>query len=154
MKQLNKIETFLFIFGGLMMVAGVGLYVFGVAVKAVSIAFLVGAVLFAVMQTKQTYQGQSTTIKRLKSIMTVADVAFVVAGLLMFENAWHLLYQSVVWRNPDVFDFQAHTNYMEYINNKWVVALIIAAMLEMYSINRISYELKKEESKTEKNIKD
>ena len=86
--------------------------------------------------------------------MTVADVAFVVAGLLMFENAWHLLYQTVVWRNPDVFDFQAHTNYMDYINNKWVVALIIAAMLEMYSINRISYELKKEESKTEKNIKD
>lgn len=154
MKQLNKIETFLFIFGGLMMVAGVGLYVFGVAVKTVSIAFLVGAVLFAVMQIIQTYQGQSTTIKRLKSIMTVADVAFVVAGLLMFENAWHLLYQTVVWRNPDVFDFQAHTNYMEYINNKWVVALIIAAMLEMYSINRISYELKKEESKTEKNIKD
>ena len=154
MRQLNKFQTFLFILGGVLMVTGVGLYVFGVAPKVVSIAFLVGAVLFGVMQMMQRYEGKSLTIRRLRSIMTIADIAFILAGLMMAENSWHLLYQATVWHNPEVFNFEAHQNYMAYINNKWVVALLVAAVLELYSINRISYEQKKEDRKTEKNIKD
>ena len=73
---------------------------------------------------------------------------------MMAENSWHLLYQATVWHNPEVFNFEAHQNYMAYINNKWVVALLVAAVLELYSINRISYEQKKEDRKTEKNIKE
>ncbi len=137
-----------------MMVAGVGLYVFAVAPKVVSIIFLIGTVLFAAMQIAQRYEGTSLTLRRLRSIMTLADVAFIIAGLLMFENAWHLLFQATVWHNHDVMNFEAYESYMKYVNNKWVVALLVAAVLELYSMNRISYELKKEERKTEKNIKE
>ena len=135
------------------MVAGVGLYVFGIAPKVVSIVFLAGTILFAAMQIAQRYEGTALTLKRLRSIMTVADVAFVIAGLLMFENAWHLLFQATVWHN-DVMNFEAYESYMRYVDKKWVVALLVAAVLELYSINRISYELKKEDRKTEKNIKE
>lgn len=154
MRQLNKVQTILYILGGIMMVAGVGLYVFAVAPKVVSIIFLTGTVLFAAMQIAQCYEGTSLTLKRLRSIMTLADVAFIIAGLLMFENAWHLLFQATVWHNHDVMNFEAYESYMKYVNNKWVVALLVAAVLELYSMNRISYELKKEERKTEKNIKE
>lgn len=154
MRQLNKVQTILYILGGIMMVAGVGLYVFAVAPKVVSIIFLIGTVLFAAMQIAQRYEGTSLTLKRLRSIMTVADVAFIIAGLLMFENAWHLLFQTTVWHSHAVMNFEAYEGYMKYVNNKWVVALLVAAVLELYSMNRISYELKKEERKTEKNIKE
>lgn len=136
------------------MVAGVGLYVFGIAPKVVSIVFLAGTILFAAMQIAQRYEGTALTLKRLRSIMTVADVAFVIAGLLMFENAWHLLFQATVWHEHDVMNFEAYESYMRYVDKKWVVALLVAAVLELYSINRISYELKKEDRKTEKNIKE
>ena len=127
------------------MVAGVGLYVFGIVPKVVSIVFLAGTILFATMQMAQRYEGTALTLKRLRSIMTVADVAFVIAGLLMFENAWHLLFQATVWHEHDVMNFEAYESYMRYVDNKWVVALLIAAVLELYSMNRISYELKKQE---------
>ena len=127
------------------MVAGVGLYVFGIVPKVVSIVFLAGTILFATMQMAQRYEGTALTLKRLRSIMTVADVAFVIAGLLMFENAWHLLFQATVWHEHDVMNFEAYESYMRYVDNKWVVPLLIAAVLELYSMNRISYELKKQE---------
>ena len=154
MRQLNKAQTILFILGGFLIVAGVGLYVFTLAPKVVSIAFLAGTILFATMQMAQRYEGTALTLKRLRGIMTAADIAFIIAGLLMFENAWHLLFQATVWHNHDVMNFEAYENYMKYINNKWVVALLIAAVLELYSMNRISYELKKQDRKTEKNIKE
>lgn len=106
------------------------------------------------MQMIQTYKGTSITIRRLRTIMVIADVAFIVAGLLMFENGWHLLYRQIVYGSGDVPNISMHIKYLKYINNNWVVALLIAAILEMYSMNRISSELKKETRNAEKNIKE
>ncbi len=154
MRQLNKLQTALFAAGGLMMVAGIGLYVFGVLPGAVSIMFLAGSVLFAVIQAMQRYEGGSVTIRRLRKIMIAADAAFVVAGLLMVEDAWLVIYRQIGLGSAQTFSIETYQKYMQYVHNNWVVALLIAVILELYSMNRISYELKKENGKAEKTLKE
>lgn len=70
--------------------------------------------------------------------MVMGDILFIVAAILLVENVFHL-----------VFPFFAKTidgynAYVHYIHNNWVVALLIAAIFEMYTTHRISYELNKE----------
>lgn len=142
MRQLNKLQSALFIVGGILMVAGVGLFVFGVARQGLqqwaSLAFLLGAVLFAAMQTRQSYDGRSITIRRLRRIMLAADACFVLAGLLMAEQAWRVLYAQIATT------VGGYTGYMQLVWNNWVVVLLIGAILEMYTMHRISSELAKE----------
>lgn len=138
MRQLNKLQSALFITGGILMVAGVGLFVFGVAQPYSSLAFLLGAVLFAAMQALQSYDGRSITIRRLRRIMLAADACFVLSGLLMTEQVWRLLYAQVATT------VGGYTMYMQLVWNNWVVTLLIGAILEMYTMHRISSELAKE----------
>mgnify|MGYP003288540172 CR=1 FL=1 len=91
MKQLNKVQSTLFLIGGMLMVVGAGSYVFMWHQRVVCWVFMLGACLFAAMQMSQTYEGRSLTIKRLKRIMSVADMFFVLSGLLMVDNANALL---------------------------------------------------------------
>ena len=134
MKQLNTIQSALFLLGGVLMVIGAGCFVFMFVQQIACWIFLVGALLFASMQVNQTYEGQNLTIKRLKKIMTFADIFFVLAGLLMVDSAnmWLRYYFSDI------------TTYLNLVYNKWVLMLLAAAFLEMYSMHRISSELKKE----------
>jgi TRAP-type C4-dicarboxylate transport system permease small subunit len=81
-------------------------------------------------------------IRRLRRIMIFADILFILAGLLMVENAYNFLLPF----------FQNHiTNglnaYIIYIMGKWVVLLLVAAILEVYTTHRISHELEKEAKK-------
>ena len=69
------------------MVIGAGCFVFMFAQQIVCWIYLLGALLFAAMQVNQAYEGQNPTIKRLKKIMTFADIFFVLAGLLMVDSA-------------------------------------------------------------------
>lgn len=137
MKQLNTLQSALFLTGGILMVIGAGCFVFMFAQQIVCWIYLLGALLFAAMQVNQAYEGQNPTIKRLKKIMTFADIFFVLAGLLMVdsENMW--LRDS----------FSDPVTYFNLIYNKWVMLLLAAAILEMYSMHRIASELKKEEAK-------
>ena len=66
--------------------------------------------------------------------MMIGDVCFIIAGLLMLENAFLMLYRVLPW---DIW--------LKYCWNNWVIALLIAAILEMYTSHRISYELKKKD---------
>ena len=43
----------------------------------------------------------------------------------------------------DLFDNRVA--YLTYVYNKWVVFLLIAAILELYTVHRISNELKKQD---------
>ena len=119
------------------MVVGAGCFVFMFAQQIVCWIYLLGALLFAAMQVNQAYEGQNPTIKRLKKIMTFADIFFVLAGLLMVDNANMWLRDS----------FSDPVTYFNLIYNKWVMLLLAAAILEMYSMHRIASELKKEEAK-------
>ena len=137
MKQLNTLQSALFLTGGILMVIGAGCFVFMFAQQIVCWIYLLGALLFAAMQVNQAYEGQNPTIKRLKKIMTFADIFFVLAGLLMVDS-------TNMWLRDS---FSDPVTYFNLIYNKWVMLLLAAAILEMYSMHRIASELKKEEAK-------
>lgn len=142
MKQLNKIQASIFILGGVLMVIGAACFAFGFMIypKMVlytSWLFLLGTVSFSVMQAMQLYEGPSQVIHRLKRIQTVADIFFVLSGISMVDTVYAF---ARSW-------FSNYETYITYFYNKWVVFLLVAALIELYTTHRISHELKKEECK-------
>lgn len=142
MKQLNKIQTFIFILGGVLMVIGAGCFAFGYMIYPqltlyTSWLFLLGTVAFSVMQSMQLYEGSSQVVHRLKRIQAVSDIFFVLSGISMVDTVYAFA------RNW----FSNYETYITYFYNKWVVFLLVAALIELYTTHRISHELKKEECK-------
>lgn len=138
MTQLSKLQSALFLCGGILMVVGACCYAIMWQQRTVCWVFLVGSILFATMQIMQAYEGSNFVVRRLKRIMTATDLLFILAGLLMTDNAYQLF--RPLFRND--------VGYFTYVYNKWVIVLLIAAVLEMYTMHRISHELKKEDSPT------
>lgn len=132
MRPLSKIQNIIFLVGGFLMVIGAGSSL--LAWKLAPYVFAVGAVCFASMQMLQRYEGTNFTIRRLRRMMLLSDVLFLVSALLMFAN------------QGNVFGF-SHITYLQYIYNKWVITLLIAAILQLYSSHRIGQELEKEAKK-------
>ena len=93
--------------------------------------YAVGAIAFVSMQMLQRYEGNNVTIRRLRRMMLLSDVLFLIAALLMFANQGNVFGLSYI-------------TYVEYIYNKWVIVLLIAAILQLYSSHRIGHELQKE----------
>ncbi len=141
MKQLSKLQSTLFLIGGVLMVIGAGCYAFIYAQQVVCWVYLAGALLFASMQVSETYEGNNQAVKRLKRIMTFADIFFVLSGLLMVDSAYMFMRDS----------FTDIVSYYNLVYNKWVLLLLVAAILEMYTMHRISAELKKEEKNQNEN---
>lgn len=135
MKKMSSFQSALFLAGGVLMVVGAGCYAFLFEQKAVCWLYLVGALMFASMQVSQTYEGPSLAVKRLKRIMSTADIFFVLSGLLMVDSAYMFLRDA----------FSDVMTYFNLVYNKWVLLLLVAAILEMYSMHRIGAELGKEE---------
>ena len=94
------------------------------------------------MQMMQTYSGNNFTIRRLRRIMVTGDVLFIVSALLMVENSYALLLPVFMKLFPDGYNY-----YVTYVHNNWVLLLLVAAMLEIYTTHRISSELAKEAKK-------
>ena len=132
MQQLSKVENIIFLVGGLLMVIGAGTSL--LAWSAAPYVFALGVLCFTAMQMKQRYDGKNFTIRRLRRMMLLSDVLFLVAGVLMFANGGNFLGLD-------------HLIYIEYVYNKWVVVLLIAAILQLYSMHRIGQELEKEAKK-------
>jgi hypothetical protein len=141
MKQLTRLQSLIFLAGGLLMVVGAGLFVFSNKQLA-SWIFLVGAIAFVSMQMQQQYEGTNFVIRRLRRIMTLADICFILAALLMVENAYNFLLPLFVDHLQNGLN-----DYIIYIMGKWVVMLLIAAILEVYTTHRISSELEKEKQR-------
>lgn len=134
---MTKIQTLLFLLGGVLMVAGAGSYVMMWQRGAACWVFLAGACLFASIQMMQMRGGASLTVRRLQRIQSLAGVCFVLAGILMVDAVHRLLL-------PLFSGSGGYLAYVEYVYNKWVVLLLIAALLEMYTTHRIGYEAGKE----------
>ena len=134
MKKLNKIESILFMLGGMLMVTGIGCYVFMLAPSITCWLALTGSILFSTLHMMQTYEGSLLAIKRLKRILNIADLLFVIAGILIVDSTYNFL--------RPVFENQE--SYITYVYNKWVLLLLIAAILEVYATHRIDYLLKKQ----------
>ena len=101
------------------MVIGAGCFVFMWQQQIVCWVFLLGAFMFALIQS-------------------LADILFVVSGILMVDTAWGFFKPL----------FGNYLDYLTYVYNKWVVLLLIAAVLEVYTMHRLDHELSK------KNIKE
>ena len=129
MRQLSKVESIIFLIGGLLMVIGAGTSL--LAWGAAPYVFALGALCFAAMQMKQRYDGQNVTIRRLRRMMLISDVLFLVSALLMFAS------------QRNIFGLD-HITYLQYVYNKWVMFLLAGAILQMYSTHRISNELQKD----------
>lgn len=132
MNRLNRVQTIIFLAGGLLMVAGAALGLFYPALAPY--VFGVGAVGFTSMQMLQRYEGTNFTIRRLRRIMLLSDVLFLVAAVLMFASLSNSLGID-------------HITYMQYVYHKWVPVLMIAAVLQLYATHRIDSELAKEAKK-------
>jgi len=133
MKKLNKFQSVLFLLGGVLMVIGAGSFALMWQQTIVCWIYLIGSVLFTVMQSMQTYNGNNFVLKRLKRIQSVADICFILSALLMVDTAY-------LFFRPIFTDFLTYT---QYVYNKWVVLLLIAAFLELYTTYRIDSEMKK-----------
>ena len=139
MKPMTRLQAIFFAIGGVLMVLGVGCFVLMWHQPIACWVFLAGAVMFAVTQSMQTYEGKNPTVRRLKSIMNVADLAFLLAGILMVDTVYNFLLP--LFRTSGT---EGYYRYIEYVYNKWVVLLLIAAILEVYTTHRISTELRSE----------
>lgn len=143
-RTLTRQQSGLLAVGALMMVLGVGGVIFGGSmgltfVKVCTIVFTVGAVTFALMQMMQTYNGNDMTLRRLRQIMIIGNVCFILAALLMVESNFQILFPYVATT------IDGYNGWVHYVYNNWVIALLIAAILQMYTTHRIASELKKRE---------
>ena len=132
MKQLNNWQTAVLLLGGLLMVVGAGASLF-LASWAVWV-FIPGAMMFASMQMLQRYEGNNFVIRRLRRMMLLSDGLFLAAAVLMFAGQSNFLGMG-------------HLAYVKYVHNNWVVVLLVAAILQLYSGHRIANELEKEAKK-------
>lgn len=132
MKQLSSIETAILLIGGLLMVVGAGGSMFLQSWAAY--IFAPGALLFAAMQMRQSYEGNNFTIRRLRRIQLTSDVLFMLAGLLMLANQSNFFGINLLL-------------YIKYVHNNWIVVLLVAAILQLYASHRIANELEKEGKK-------
>ena len=128
MRQLSKLESALFLLGGLLMVVGAGASMF--LQQWAPYVFAPGAVLFAGMQLRQRYEGKDFTIRRLRRLVIISDVLFLVAALLMFANQSNFLGLD-------------YLTYVQYVHNNWIAVLLVAAILQLYASHRIANELEK-----------
>jgi hypothetical protein len=129
MRQLSKTENAIFLLGAVLMVIGAGSSV--LMWKGAPYVFALGALGFASMQMLQRYEGKNVVIRRLRRMMLLSDILFLVSALLMFASQGNFLGLS-------------HITYIEYVYNKWVITLLIAAILQLYSTHRIANELAQE----------
>lgn len=133
MKQLNRVESMIFLLGAVMIVVGCGANVFSRGWAPY--VFAMGVAAYVLMQLKQTYDGRNLTVRRLRRMVITSDVFFIISAVLMFANI------------NNMFGFDAVT-YAQYIHNNWVVTLLIAAVLQLYSNHRLGKELSEESKKS------
>jgi len=108
------------------MVVGAGLSL--IQLNIATYIYSIGAIGFVSMQMQQRYDGPNFTARRLRRIMLLSDVLFLVAAVLMFASQGNPL-------------GLAHITYITYIYQKWVIVLLIAAILQLYTSHRLSSEL-------------
>ncbi len=88
--------------------------------------YCVGVLMFASMQLLDSYDGDNFTIRRLRRQQMLGALLLLLSGAAMIGGTYHLPYMG---------------------HNEWVIIMMIAAVLELYSAFRIPAELRKEERK-------
>ena len=91
------------------------------------------------MQLLQRYEGTNFVIRRLRRMLILSDFLFLLSALLMFASMGNVFGLS-------------HIDYITYIYNKWVLTLLVAALLQLYATHRIDRELAKEANSSSKKL--
>lgn len=133
MDQLSKTESAIFLLGGVLMVIGSGASV--LARPWAPYLFSMGALAFSLMQFKQKYRGGSFVVRRLRRIMLLSDVLFLLTAVLMFADSLNLFRLD-------------YLSYVQYVHNNWVLTLLVAAVLQLYATHRMGRELDREAKKS------
>ena len=124
MKQLNSIQTWIFRIGGILILLGAMLN--PISSTPAPYVYSVGALMFASMQMAASYEGTNFVIRRLRRQQIIGALLLVLSGAAMFANNYHVEYLR---------------------HNEWMVIMLIAAILELYTSFRIPTELEKEKNK-------
>ena len=132
MKQLNNWQNAIFIIGSLLMLAGPVLSI----LKWMYFPYIyaIGAIGYVSMQMLQRYEGSNLTIRRLRRIILLSDILLLFVAVLMFASQGNALGLDWIY-------------YLNYVHNNWIVVLLIAAALQLYTSFRIGSELEKEAKK-------
>lgn len=144
-RSLSTTESFLLLLGSILMVIGIGCFVFMFHQLIAAFVFFIGAVLFAV-QCFQSYKGKELTLRRLKSIMNLSNLLFIFTGILMVDTAMTNIALADPMGSHHRFLSNMFSNWETYIQcvyNKWIILLLVAVVLELYTTHRISHELSK-----------
>lgn len=132
MKVSSKCKGTLLTVGGVLMLAGILLNLF---LKTFAPwVYGVGVLLYTSIQMRQRYNSDNFTLQRLRRIMILSDVLLILVAALMFAD----------YGNPFGLD---HLTWLNYVHNNWVVVLLIAALLQLYTAYRMDAELQKEAKK-------
>lgn len=121
MKQLTKLQNFLYRTGGILLLAGLILWIPRIAFAPY--IYCIGALLFAAMQMQASYEGKNFTIKRLRRQQIIGALCLVLAGAVMLAGNHDIPYCR---------------------RNEWVVVLMIGCLFEIYTAFRIPAEMEKE----------
>lgn len=132
MKPLSKLQNAILIVGAILMVVGAVASIFHW--EAAPWLFAPGAMAYASMQMLQTYDGRNVVIRRLRRMMLFSDLLLLLTAFLMFAS------------RGNTFGLDWFT-YISYVQNNWVVTLLLAAVLQLYTVYRIDTELAKEAKK-------
>lgn len=126
MNKLTRLQSLIFLLGGVMLVAGAVLYMFEPVILAPAV-FTAGALFYVVIQWMQTYEGKNITLIRLRKIQLLSGVLIMLSAVLMISNRW--VYEIFTFFKIDIY-------------NSWIIFLFIGVILQLYTILRIDNELK------------
>ena len=100
--------------GGILLVIGAALYVTRWVVAPY--IYVVGSFMFGAMQMADRYEGSNFVIRRLRRQQVLGALILMLTGIAMFVCKY----------------------------NEWIVCLLIACLLELYTAFRLPQELEKE----------
>ena len=124
LKPLSKWQNILYTLGAILLLVGALAWPTGQWWPV--IFYCIGSLCFGAMQMLQRYEGQSLVVRRLRRQQMLGALALMLAGAAMIAGRLHL-------------------NYLQH--NEWMVIMSIGALLECYTVFRLSHELEKERQK-------
>lgn len=133
MKQMNKWQNAIFIVSAILMVAGAVISI--LRWEWFPYVYAIGAIGYASMQMLQRYEGTNFTIRRLRRIMLLSDFLLLLVAVLMFASQGYTM----------GLDYWFY--YLSNVRINWVVVLLLAAILQLYTSFRMGSELEKEAKK-------
>ena len=121
--------------GAVLMIVSVAFYMLFIGREVAAWAFLAGGVVYSIGATISNGTDAATlTLRRLQRIQRLSCLLLILAGLLMVDDVY-------LWLLPL---FSNYYDFISYVYNKWVLLLLIAALLQLYTSLRMAHEKMKE----------